>query len=148
METMNVEVKRLPAMRVAYISVKSTSPESEAIEKITAWGQSKGIQQGYRLFGYDNCQPHPNHIYTTWLTVGAEVEASDGISIKDVPGGLYAVTHVTGVGEIAPTWKQLLKWAQDEGHRVSDQPGLEEIVSPLDIPEEQLQFDLYLPLVE
>lgn len=148
MSEIKVQVKRLPAMRVAYVSIKSASPEGEAINKITTWARSKGIKQGYRLFGYDNCQPHPNHIYTTWLTVGAGVEASGGIGVKDVPGGLYAVTRVTGVGNIAPTWKQLLNWAQAQGHRISDQPCLEESVSLPDTPEGQMQLDLYLALAE
>ena len=148
MTELDIRFDRLPAMRVAHVSVKSASPEGEAIGKIMAWAQSQGIQEGYRLFGYDNCQPHPKHIYTTWITVGPDVEASGDIGIKDVPGGRCAIVRVTGVEQISPTWRQLEKWARDNGHQMGSLPGLEEIISPPDTPEDQVQLDLYLSLAE
>ena len=148
MNNLQVHLERLPAMRVAHICVQGETPEGDAIEKITAWAKSKGITGNFRLFGYDNCQPYPNHIYTTWLTVGPDVEASDGVGVKDFPGGLFAVTHVTGAGNIARTWDKLVQWAQDAGHRLGRNPGLEEIISPPDVPESELRLDLFLPLAE
>lgn len=101
---MNVQFKRVRPMRVGCVSVRSANPENEAIDTIKKWARAKSILNGYGLSGYDNCQPHPNHIHTTRLTVGADIEASNGIGIQDVPGGLNAVSPKTGAGKILPAW--------------------------------------------
>lgn len=145
MSKLNVRIERLPALRVARTSVRSENPEQESLQRIMTWADNRGIAPGYRLFGYDNCQPHPNHIYTTWLTVGPDVQAGDGVDILNFPGGLFAVMRVTGAENIAPAWQTLVAWARKHRYQISNQPGLEEVLNPV---AESMQVDLYLPLVE
>lgn len=148
MSTLNVRIERLPAMRVAQTKAMSENAEHASIQKILTWATSRGMAADYRLFGYDNCQPHPNHIYTTWLTVEPGVEGDNDIDILEFPGGLFAVTRVTGVEKISSTWQALVAWAEKHHYRIGSQPGLEELVNPTTTPDDQAQIDLYLSMAD
>ncbi len=131
MRELTVQIERLEPLRVASVAVKSESPEGEAIDALLNWARPQGLLDGtFRFFGYDNCQPYPNHTYTTWLSVGQDVQPSGAITIKDFAGGLYAVMEVQGVEQISPGWKQLAQWCAAHGYRLGKPPCLEE---PVDI---------------
>jgi hypothetical protein len=111
----------------------------------------KGLAEGYRLFGCDNCEPYPNHIYTAMLTVGPDVAGDDKVVIKDVPEGPYAMTSVTGALEIGKGYQRLVDWAAANPHDFDrDHPffEMEEHLTPLDAPPDEIRVDLHLRLVE
>jgi DNA gyrase inhibitor GyrI len=145
---LTVQLERLEPMRVATISVTSDSPEDDAGQALLNWARPQGLlNKPFRFFGYDNCQPPPNHTYTTWLTVDPTVQASDDVEIKDFPGGLYAVTEIQGTEQIAPTWDQLSQWLNQSGHSFGGQTCLEECLNILDNPAPaDMRFKLYLSL--
>lgn len=146
-----VRLVRLPAMRVACLSVKAESPENEALTRLMAWGEEKGLMEGRRLFGYDNCKPHPNHIYTAVLTIGPDVTGDDDVTVADLESGLYAVTRVTGIDEIGEGYQRLSDWVEANPHEFDrDHPffELEEVLSPAGTPASRIQMDLHLRLVE
>jgi DNA gyrase inhibitor GyrI len=147
MMTEEVRIERLAPMRVAHIAVKSEHPEGEALGAVVDWAEARGVQN-YRLFGFDNCQPHPNHTYTAWLTVGADVQPDGEVGVKDFPGGLYAVTRVEGVEGISPGWKRLQAWRDRNGYNFGGQECLEEALSPLDTPADEIKLDLFLSIAE
>ncbi len=149
MSGLEVRIERLPAMRMAYLSFKGENPEGKALEVLLDWAKGQGLLEGgdYRIFGYDNCEPHPNHIYTSWLTVGTEAKAEGDIQIKDFPGGLYAVTTVKGVENITPTWRRLAAWCESSQYEHGCQQSLEEVLT-LGVSESELRLDLYLSLAE
>jgi hypothetical protein len=63
-----VQMERLEPLRAAAVSITSEAPEEQAVNMLLDWARPQGLLDGpYRLFGYDNCQPHPNHTYTAWL---------------------------------------------------------------------------------
>lgn len=145
MSELTVSIESLAPMRVATVAVTSASPEQEAVSALLAWAQPQGILAGtFRLFGYDNCQPHPHHTYTAWLTVGPETLASGDITIHDFPGGLYAVTELAGVDQISPRWQQLDTWLSSSTYRHGTQVCLEEMLDPLDALHPR--FKLYLSI--
>lgn len=145
MLTLSVQIEQLAPMRVAVVSVTSASPEQEAITALLDWARPQGLLDGaFRFFGYDNCRPYPNHTYTTWLTVGEDVRPSDDVEIKEFHGGLYAVTALEGVEQIAPVWDQLEGWLNDSEYAFGNQPGLEEHLDVLSA--NPRHFKLYLPV--
>ncbi len=148
MPELSVQIERLAPMRVAALAVRSDSPETEAINALLDWARPQGLlDQPFRFFGYDNCQPAPNHIYTTWLTVGPAVEGSGQVEIKHFPGGRFAVTTVSNVEQIAPQWKQLAQWCQAHQQPFGGHPGLEEHFDLVaDHPLAGPRFKLYLSL--
>ncbi|MBZ0295303.1 MAG: GyrI-like domain-containing protein [Anaerolineae bacterium] len=150
MRELTVQIERLEPLRVAVMTVTSASPEDEATNALLDWARPQGLLDGpFRFFGYDNCQPHPNHTYTTWLSVGKDTKPSAKVEIKDFPGGLFAVTEIQGVEQISPAWHQMAHWLENSEYHYGDQPGLEE---PLDLladrPLSEQRFKLYLSITK
>ncbi len=142
-----IRVERLAPMRVAHIAVKSEHPEGEALSAVVDWAKARGLlAEDYRLFGFDNCEPHPNHIYTAWLTVGPDAQPDGAVGVKDFPGGRYAVLPVEGVEDIGPGWKQLREWRERNSYAFGGQECLEEALSPLDAPPDEIRVDLYMSI--
>lgn len=148
MSGLSVHIEQLEPLHVCTISITSETPEGEAIDALLDWARPQGLLAGsYRFFGYDNCQPHPNHRYTTLLTVDKDIQQSGDVEIMDVPGGQYAVTEVRGVEQIGPAWRQLENWVKESGYAFGDQPGLEEYIDkPGERPLNDSRFRLYLAI--
>jgi DNA gyrase inhibitor GyrI len=143
---LTITIEQLEPMRVATLSITSASPEIDAINALLKWARPQGLLDGTnRFFGYDNCQPDPNHTYTVWLTVNEAVTGSRPVEVKDFPGGLFVATEVQGVEEIRPAWKELEHWVSRSEYEFGDQPGLEEHLD-FDKSPSTWRFKLYLSL--
>jgi effector-binding domain-containing protein len=152
----DVRIVDLPAMRVASALGYGTHPEDEAATRIVRFAQSIGLEPGmpgYRTFGFNNPNPSPgspNYGYEIWLVVGPEVQAEEPVTIKDVPGGKYAVTQFTGLSRIGEIWRALVAWFEDSPY--TRPPNwcrcLEEVVNPAESDPEKWTFNLYLPIAE
>jgi DNA gyrase inhibitor GyrI len=99
MSDMQVDIIRLPPMRVASVRVISETPERDAWEKIRAWAESKGLlsdPDATPVFGFNNPPPtedRKEYGYEFWIRVDPDTEVTDELETKDYPGGLYAVTR-------------------------------------------------------
>ena len=72
-QEITVQLERLEPMWVATIAITSASPESDSMNALLNWARPQGLLDvPFRFFGYDNCQPYPNHTYTSWLTVNEQ----------------------------------------------------------------------------
>jgi len=148
---MEVRIVRAGPMRLAYAHAFGASPEEEAIERLMAWAGPRGLLGGlrdYHLFGANDpppSEPGGEYGYYFGVTVPREVEAGEGVSVRDLPEGTYAVTRVRGVMGITDAWRELYDWVGASGYRVAGH-GLEELLSPLDGPVEGWAFDLWLPV--
>jgi AraC family transcriptional regulator len=146
-------LRRLSPMRVASFRAVGETPERDAQNALFQWAQARGLMSGgrpYRVFGFDNPSPSPgNHVYgyEFWMTIGPEIGETAGVPIKQFPGGFYAVTGTT-VAEIGDAWKHFVRWLKISKYKSGSHRCLEEHLSPLDVPEDKMQIDLYLPLVE
>ena len=140
----DVQIEKLAPMRVASLAITSESPEHQATEKLIAWARPLGqLDRPFRFFGYDNCQPHPNHKYTTWVTIEPWVRASGNVEIIDFSGGLYATIDCFSVEEISPGWGNLVEWLKASDYQFGEQPSLEEHLNVLG---ETARFKLYLSI--
>lgn len=153
MADIEVRIVTLEPMRVASAYGFGAQPEEIAWRKLLAFAEAKGLDQGSaRFFGFNNPDPSPgspNYGYEQWMTVGPDVEGEGDITIKEIPGGLYAVTRLEGLSEIGERWKQLVLWAKTSQYRFANRQWLEELLSPPGnlseamVPEAMV-FDLYL----
>ncbi len=155
MDDLDVEMRELPAMRVACALGFGPEPEPEAWQLIQEFSERSGIDMNdgtHRFFGFNNPNPapgSPNYGYEQWMTVGDDVEASDSVTIKDIPAARYAVTRFRGIENITPTWKRFVQWFEENGLEWGSHCDcLEELLTPLGTPIEEWEFDLYLPVAE
>jgi DNA gyrase inhibitor GyrI len=160
MNKLDVRIVELAPMRVVKTYGFGQQPEDEAWTKLRDWMQANGMLgeiDRHRYFGFNNPSPtpaSPNYGYEQWMTVDAGVEAGEGVEIKQVPGGLYAVAQCT-LDEIGEVWQQLASWREDSEYKPGNHQWLEEALSPeltlapagpgeMDIS--QFRLDLYLPI--
>ena len=152
MSNLDVRIVKLPPMRVACINGFGKSPEGMAFSKMKAWAEAHGlIGKPYRLFGYNNPNPSPgspNYGYDVWVMVEDAYQPEGKGKLISYGGGLYAVTHCSGVETISTTWQEFIKWREKSPyHFAHDHQWLEEFLNP-DAPIDQLEFDLYMPIRE
>jgi effector-binding domain-containing protein len=156
MRDLEVKIVQMEPMRVAAALGFGTNPETEAWDKIRAFGRSKGLlddRASVRLFGFNNPSPtpgSPNYGYEQWMVVGPDVEAEGDIEIKEIPSRLYAVTQFKGLENIGRVWQGLVTWFEDSPYK---KPAhwhqcLEELLTSPDAPTEEWVFNLYLPIAE
>ena len=157
MDELEVRIVTLAPMRVASLHGFGESPELLAWDKLVAWAEPKGLlddPEKTRLFGFNNPNPSPgspNYGYEVWITVGEDVEPESGVEIKDIPGGLYAVTRCPqGAANITPTWERLVAWLAASKYKHAQHQWLEEHIWEPGVPmdEENLVLDLYAPVAE
>lgn len=153
-----VRIVTLAPMRVASFHGFGSSPEYEALGKLLAWGEPRGLLSGERqarVFGFNNPEPSPgspNYGYEFWLEVGPEVPGEEGAEIKEFSGGQYAVLrcHAEADGSnIGAGWQQLVIWQEASRYRYPRQlPCLEQHLGPLTVTPTAFTLDLYLPIAE
>jgi DNA gyrase inhibitor GyrI len=149
--SLDVRIVQLQSLRVASAYGFGASPESQAWQNLLNWARAEGLtdRPAYRFFGFNNPSPSvgsPNYGYEQWMTVDEKVAGGGPITIKDFPGGLYAVMRCTGLEHIQATWAQLAAWAEARGYRMGHHQWLEECFTPEAERLEDYVFDLYLPL--
>ena len=155
MSELQVRIVKLEPMRVASVHAHGASPENDAWEKLIAWAKPKGLLDDsgtHRIFGFNNPDPHPgspNYGYEFWIAAGPEEKAEGEVTIKEFPGGLYAVTRCEVRGDaydvIPQAWKQLAAWGEDSEYRSGTHQWLEEHLAG---DTDEFVLDLHLPIAE
>jgi len=155
MSELEVRIERLEPMRVAKVRVVSETPERDAWSKLREWAEPLGLLKdikGNPVFGFNNPGPGPGlreYGYEFWIRIDPDIEPEGDIQVGDFPGGLYAVTKCSLLGDpnILETWKLLWEWVLKSKYEHRRTHELEKPLNPLS-PEEDLVLDLYLPLEE
>jgi DNA gyrase inhibitor GyrI len=154
MSEMDVRIVRLEPVRVAAVLGFGASPEGLAWDKMNAWLKATRLLedgQAHRFFGFNNPSPSagsPNYGYEVWVTVDEHVQPEGEMTVKDFPGGLYAVTRCQGVDNISPTWQRFARWREESRYHMASHQWLEEHIGELEGGPEKLVLDLYLPIAE
>lgn len=155
MNTLNVRIVRLPAMRVISAYGFGTSPENEAAAKMEAFLQEKGLLADYgskiQHYGFNNPSPScgsPNYGYEIWATVPESVEPSGDLQVVQFEGGLYAMTRFQNLERIGEVWSQLVQWREASVYREACNQCLEHLLNPLERDVSKYDFELLLPVKE
>jgi AraC family transcriptional regulator len=145
--SMDIEVKKLPDMHVAYIrhiqGYRKEGPDSrirQAFERVSKWAAARDLFGPDTLvigIPYDNpgITPGDRCRYDACITIPQEIVASQGaIDIQDIPGGKYAMCRIeVSVSEshrISEMIDQLYdylygEWLPDSGYQADEKPPLE-----------------------
>jgi AraC family transcriptional regulator len=144
-------LKRLEPIHVVSCRACSATPEVDSWRTLMDWADKHSLlneSPGFRMFGFDNPPPAPGreeYGYECCLTLNEPVQPSGDITMKTLPGGLYAVTPTT-VAEIKAAWAHFVKWLEISRYRHASHQCLEELLIVTEEPGENSSIDLYLPV--
>ena len=160
---LDVKVLRLEPMRVASVRAISQTPENEAWEKMRRWAEPKGLLEDieeHPVFGFNDPDPSSDskvYGYEFWIRVGPDLEPEGEVKMKDVKGGLYAVTTCKLKEELESeffknegyleSWKKIVDWVKSSKYKMGKNQCLEKAHDP-GASEEELILDLYCPIEE
>jgi DNA gyrase inhibitor GyrI/DNA-binding HxlR family transcriptional regulator len=163
MKEFNVRIVTLEPMRVASVQAISETPEHDAWERMRAWAEPKGLLENleeHPVFGFNNPNPSPGkkeYGYEFWIRVGPDVKPEGHVKIKQVEGGLYAVTTCNLKEELESqffrengyleSWKKITEWVESSTYHLGSHQCLEKAHEP-GASEDNLILDLYCPLEE
>ena len=150
MEKLDVRIVNLPAMKMASAYGFGASPEEVAWKKLLDWAGANNLleKQGVRFFGFNNPNPSPgspNYGYEQWMTIDSTVEVSGEIKTVDFLGGLYAVTRCK-LPQIGEAWQALAEWNDTSTYTFGSHQWLEESITPINTPFDDVIMDIYLPI--
>jgi len=154
-ETMDVEIKTLGPMRVAF--VRHVGPYNEvgqAWEKLCARLGAEGMLGGEtRFIGvcYDDPEVTPPEKirYDACVTVDESFEPEADVGVQTLAGGEYAVTtHIGPYDQLGRTYAKLFgKWLPRSGRELRSVPCFEFYLNdPEGTDPEDLLTDIYAPL--
>jgi len=147
----DIRIIELKPIRVAYYRAESASPEMDAWNTLMPWIEERRLHEtaATRFFGFNNPAPTPNNPvygYEVWATIPESCAPSGAIQAKVFSGGLYAVACAQ-LYEIFEKWQLLASWVKDSTYSFGDHQCLEETISPVKMPHNDTQFDLYFPII-
>ncbi|MFW5739590.1 MAG: AraC family transcriptional regulator [Myxococcota bacterium] len=154
--TMNIEMKELPELHVAYIRHHGPYQEvGEAFGKLMRWAGAHGLLQR------PDVQPlgvyHDNPDITeedklradACVTVPSGTQATGEVGLRTIPGGLFAVAHFEiDKSEFGDAWNQLMgEWLPDSGYEPDDRPCYERYLNdPSTHPEGKFVIEICQPV--
>ncbi len=154
-EKMNVTIKQIPAMRVAFM--RHTGPYltvGETWEKLMMFCGKEGLMGGEtQCIGICHDDPAvtpPEKIrYDACVTVDAGFQPAGEVAVQTIAGGEYAVTtHFGSYNRLGETYARLLgQWLPRSGRHLGTTPCFEVYLnSPESAEPEDLLTDVYAPL--
>lgn len=153
---MHVEIKQMPALRAG--AVGHTGPYSQIPEAFERLGQLVGAsgligQPGTAMIAIYHDDPDAtaqDELRSDAAFVVPEAaELPSGLREEYVPAGRYACfVHEGPYAQLGDVWARFMgEWLPASGHRVGDGLCYEAYLNtPMDVPEEELRTELYLPI--
>ncbi len=138
--TSEVTIETVPALRVACHRTISPTPEEDGHAFMDAWIAHLNLGKRTREFGFDTEVTEEQgkaelRGYEQWWVVPESATESEGVTIREFPGGLYGVMTLYHPFEapfdrIPEGWKKLMAWleANEVYQGAYDHQWLEELV--------------------
>jgi DNA gyrase inhibitor GyrI/DNA-binding HxlR family transcriptional regulator len=145
-----VKIVELEPMHVASFRAISETPEHDAMKMLAQWAQGKGYLndlEKHPIFGFNNPNPSigkKEYGYEFWIKV-EEGYSEEGVTLKNVSGGRYAVTTCHNLSQIGELWMKLSKWVQENGYEYRKAEWLEKTHN-FNASDDELVLDLYEPI--
>ena len=164
-DKIKVRLKRLDVMRAVFFHSLSNTPEEDAWNRAESWAKEKGLLQvdsSIRIFGrniYPTENPEP-HGYGIYIALLPNTKIENDLSVRSIPGGLYAVVYCDGLEEMGIKWPELWKWVENSEYQYIGETkgeygfelGFEEYLNwhstLVEKSESKMIFDLMLQLRE
>ena len=161
-----IKITRIEPGRVVSFHIKdSQSPEDEVFRLFNTWAEANGLLDSHRfvpVLGFNNPfgLEGKSHGYEIWCFLDrlGEVDLT-GVTIKNFPGGLFAVTTISGLDLIPSFAEQLrntieqhpqykLNYPDDYRHGVDPSPEFEMIYTPKARRADEFVLDYFIPIKE
>lgn len=153
--TMHVEVKQLPAQRVA--AVRHVGPYRRISDAFGRLGEIAGpaglVEQRPTMLAlyYDDPEitPEAELRSDAAIVVPDRVELPAGLDEHRLPAGRYACTlHVGPYEQLGDTWSRFMgQWLPHSGERMAEGTSFEIYLNtPAEVPSTELRTELYVPL--
>lgn len=155
LKTMNVQIKKIEPIRVAFVRHVGPYIQCEkAWGKLCGWAGPKGlIGPGTRFLGISHDDPAvtpPEKIrYDACITVNDRVQPEGEIGVQVIAGGDYAVVLHRGPYEnLEKTYARIMgEWLPRSGREAAPDPCFEVYLnSPHETAPEDLMTEIHLPL--
>ncbi len=150
-----VHIETLEPTRVACFRAVGKEPEHVSTGYVKRWLLDRRVRnpRTVRIFGFDvDVSPKERKRgfrgYEVWATVPEGVGPGEGVRVRRVPGGLFAVMRVEDAlvdprARIPTGWKRLWDWVKSSReYRLTEGPCLEEHVQGRGT----MHLDLFLPV--
>ncbi len=154
MNEIQVEIVRLDPMRLISAYGFGPEPEAAATEKMKNFLLNHQLWEpgtAWNTYGFNNPDPSPgspNYGYEIWFPVNNTIEPEGDLRVIDFQGGLYAVTRFRNLNQIGQVWGALVQWRETSKYQIGSHQWLEKMLCAPDLPPEEYEFDLYLPIRE
>ncbi|MCP4231073.1 MAG: AraC family transcriptional regulator [bacterium] len=139
LEEMEVDIKQLPAYRVAYVRVMdgyNSEKIGPAFRKIVKWAKARDLMgPDTEIIGISlddpDVTPADKCRYDACVTVPEAIKGEGDVGVYDIPAGKYAISKITGqyanIGkDIGPAWRSFYAdWLPDSGYQPDDRPCFE-----------------------
>jgi hypothetical protein len=163
--TMNIlKITQIGPGKVASFHIKdSLRPEDEVFRLFQSWAGTSGLLESHRfvpVFGFNNPwgpQGKPRG-YEIWCFLDrlGQLDLS-GVTVKDFPGGLFAVTTIPGIDLIsrfAPELRRAIEqhphyeldYPTDYRHGVDPSPEFEMVYTPKAQERDEFVLDYFIPI--
>lgn len=138
MSEKTVSIVELPVSRVVSVYGFGEEPEMKSHEIMHTFIESadwdKGEIKNHRFFGFNNPDPSPGssrYGYEHWITIGDTFamprNTPEGVSIKEMEGGLYASLTSPGIPN-PEKWGGVVRWINGSEYQYDEsRQWLEEI---------------------
>jgi len=158
LKTVKVEVKDVPAMRVAYVKhlkgYEDSAGIGNAFQKLFLWAGPRGFLGGdMKVLGMslDNpdITPRDKCRYYACVEVSAEARPEGEVGIMETHAGRYAVARFKGKSDVFKRAYDFMfgQWLPRSGFQPDDHPCFEMYRGePESRKEPTFEFDLYLPV--
>lgn len=159
----DVRIVTLKPMKVASVRVISNHPENDAWVKMLAWAEPKGLlrdSKRHPVYGFNNPDPQQGkseYGYEFWMQIYEDMELDEGMEIKEIPGGRYAVITCNLTEELESeffkekgyleSWKKLIEWVKESPYEMAKEHCLEYAHDPSGSSGDYI-LDLYQPIEE
>lgn len=151
---MNIEIKELPARRVAYI--RELGPYAHSAERawtaLCRWAGARGLLGPHAMMiGVSHDDPGvtgPEKLrYDACVTVGDQVRAEREVNTSELVAGKYAVVHFDGrLEQLHETYRAFhAQWLPESGYQPGDSPSYEVYLAEKR-PDGTMPVDICIPI--
>ncbi len=154
--SMEVEVKQMPEMHVAYVrNIGLYNTIGKAFERLMQWAGPRNLLQfpktkSLGVYHDDPKVTDPDKLRAdACITVPEDTEVDGDIGKTTIPGGLFAVAHVEITkDQFTESWDKLMgEWLPESGYQPDDRMCYELYLNdPKDHPEGKFIVDICEPV--
>lgn len=142
-------IVRLESLRIASLN-RSEKPVTEPWERLLEWARDYRLANygpiSPRFFGINTSPATLRENFEKFMTVGPDAQSDEVVTIRDFPGGLYAVTRADDTESSLALWQKLRSWLSRSNYQPSNRSCLEEHIVFIGLSPHEYELDLYLPI--